>query len=188
MLFFSDSQFSLLYVHSFYIIFIEYFHFKVTLFSSDEMREYLTTQYGYSLDTIPVSLGGTFDPILTGNIRYQICLSKVTNSQSICYPYYSLDNQSLTRKSLNNILYYNTDYHNQEKSIVSSTTTAMASPSSLLALVSLRRHYESPSQLRIRKRESSSPADNDKRRRSNESLIEEEESSSSLLQKEIFDE
>jgi hypothetical protein len=157
------------------------------------MREYLTTQYGYSLDTIPISLGGTFDPILSGNIHYQICLSKVTNSQSICYPYYSLDNQLLTTKSSNhNILFDNNDHHNQEKSIVSSTTTAMPSPSSLLALVSFRRDYESPSEIRIRKRESSSSIDNDKRRRSNESLIDEESptvnTTSSLLQKEIFDE
>jgi hypothetical protein len=146
------------------------------------MRDYLIAEYGYSLDAIPISLGGTFDPIVSGNIRYQICLSKVTNSQSICSPYYSSDNQTLTRKSSSNILYYK-----QEKSIVSSTTTGISSPSSLLALVSLRRDYESPSQIRIRKRESSSSFDNDKRRRSNESLIE-EEPPTITIQNESFDE
>jgi hypothetical protein len=67
------------------------------------MREYLATQYGYSLDNIPYSLGGTFDPVISGNIRYQICLSKVTNNQSICYPYYSPDYQPIPTKSISNI-------------------------------------------------------------------------------------
>ena len=157
------------------------------------MCEYLTTQYGYSLDTIPQSLGGTFDPIVTGHIRYQMCLSKVTNNQSICSPYYSLDNPSLTKESSNQILYYNTDRHNEEKSVVCSTTTAMPSPTSLLALVSLKRNHQSSSQMPIKKREPSLSIDHDKHRGSNESLIEEEEissqmNSSSLLRKENIDE
>jgi len=156
------------------------------------MREYLTSEYGYSLDTIPISLGGTFDPVISGNIRYQMCLTKVTNNQSICYSYYTLDNQPIRRKSPNNILFYNTDHSNKEKSIVSSATISMPSPSSLLALISLRRNHDSPSQIRLRKRESSSPTDYDKRQRSNESLIEEEEppaaNTSALLREENIDE
>lgn len=141
------------------------------------MRDYLTEQCGFSLDIVPISLGGTFDPIPTGPIRYQMCLSKVTNNQSICYPYYTQEKQLLTKKSSSNILYYNTDHNNQDKSIASSATTAMSSPSSLLAFVSLKRNSQSPSQMRTRKRESSSSFDYDKRQRSNESLIDDEESS-----------
>jgi hypothetical protein len=99
---FNYSQFSLIYIleYQFYVI---AFIFKVTLYSVDQMREYLATQYGYSLDNIPYSLGGTFDPVISGNIRYQICLSKVTNNQSICYPYYSPDYQPIPTKSISNI-------------------------------------------------------------------------------------
>jgi hypothetical protein len=85
------------------------------LYSVDQMREYLTTQYGYSSDNIPISLGGTFDPILSGHIRYQICSSKVTNNQSICYPYYSRDYQPLTTKSTSNILFFHIKHDNLNK-------------------------------------------------------------------------
>jgi hypothetical protein len=174
--------------YSFQINSILHFSFKVTLYSVDQMRDYLITQYGYSLDNIPISLGGSFDPVLSSNIRHQQCLSKVTNSQSICYSYYSPHYQPLTTKSPSNILFYNTDHHNQDKSVAS--TTVSTTPS-LVAIVALRRHNESSSQLRVRKRESSSSSDNDKRHRSNESLIEEESpinNSSSYLRKENFDE
>ncbi len=160
--------------------------------STEQMCEHLITQFGYTLDNIPISLGGTFNPIDSGTVRYQICLSKVTNNQSICYPYYFSDYQPLTTKSTNNILSFNTDYQNHDKSIPSPPTAAMSSPSSFLAFVSLRRNKDIPSQVRIRKRESSSSSsDTDKRSRSNEDLIDDESSmfnSSSLLRKENVDE
>ena len=166
-----------------------FFVFKVTLYSPDQMREYLLNEYGYSLDTIPISLGGIYNPVINGNSRYEICLSKVTNSQSICYPYYSIDNQTMRRKSPNkNVVFYNSDHHSKEKSVVSSATTSMPSPSSLFALVSLRGSSDSPAEVRLRKRESSSSTDFDKRQRSNESLIEEEESPVKPLWQEPIDE
>jgi hypothetical protein len=149
------------------------------------MREYLLNEYGYSLDTIPISLGGTFNPVISGNIRYQICLSRVTNNQSICYPYYTIDNQTMRRKSPNN----NDAHHRiKEKSVISSTKTSMPSPSSLFALFPLRRSSDSPAEIRLRKRESSSSTDFDKRQRSNESLIEEEESPVNILREETINE
>ena len=168
--------------HLIYFFFpIQILLFQVTLFSADQMREYLAIEYGYSTDAIPVSLGGTFDPIMTGKIRYQMCLSKVINHQSICSTYYTSDNQTIQRKSSNHILFYNTELYNQEKPVVPSATTSMPASSSLLALVSLRRQCESPS----RKRESSPSIDYEKRQRSHESLIEEEEEP---LVKDHFDE
>ncbi|CAF1096888.1 unnamed protein product [Adineta steineri] len=164
--------------------------YKVTLFSIDQMREYLRKQCGYPLDNIPISLGGTFDPIDSGNTRYQLCSSKVTNKQSICSSYYSSDYQPLITKSTKNILVVNTDYHNQDKSINSPTTIVTSSPSPLLTLVSLRYNNDTSAKIRIRKRESSSSSDNDKRPRSNDDLIEEESpmiKSSSSLRKENFD-
>ncbi|CAF0962197.1 unnamed protein product [Adineta steineri] len=164
--------------------------FRVTLFSIDQMREYLRKQCGYPLDNIPISLGGTFDPIDSGNTRYQLCSSKVTNKQSICSSYYSSDYQPLITKSTKNILVVNTDYHNQDKSINSPTTIVTSSPSPLLTLVSLRYNNDTSAKIRIRKRESSSSSDNDKRPRSNDDLIEEESpmiKSSSSLRKENFD-
>ncbi|CAF0980432.1 unnamed protein product [Adineta steineri] len=142
------------------------------------------------LDNIPISLGGTFDPIDSGNTRYQLCSSKVTNKQSICSSYYSSDYQPLITKSTKNILVVNTDYHNQDKSINSPTTIVTSSPSPLLTLVSLRYNNDTSAKIRIRKRESSSSSDNDKRPRSNDDLIEEESpmiKSSSSLRKENFD-
>ncbi len=153
--------------------------------STEQMCEHLITQFGYTLDNIPISLGGTFNPIDSGTVRYQICLSKVTNNQSICYPYYFSDYQPLTTKSTNNTVSFNTDYQNQDKLIPSPPATAMSSPSSFLAFVSLRRNKDISAQVRIRKRESSSSSDTDKRSRSNEDLIEDE---SSLLRKENIDE
>ncbi|CAF0975577.1 unnamed protein product [Adineta steineri] len=164
--------------------------YKVTLFSIDQMREYLRKQCGYPLDNIPISLGGTFDPIDSGNTRYQLCSSKVTNKQSICSSYYSSDYQPLITKSTKNILVVNTDYHNQDKLINSPTTIVTSSPSPLLTLVSLRYNNDTSAKIRIRKRESSSSSDNDKRPRSNDDLIEEESpmiKSSSSLRKENFD-
>jgi len=152
------------------------------MYTPDQMREVLINQYGYSLNDIPISLGGLCDPTVDGDIRYQTCLSTVTNSQSICYPYYSLDYQSITTKSSSNILFFNTDHHhhhhkNEEPS--SSTTTTSSSPTSLVAIVALKRNHESSSssQSRVPKRESSSSNDSEKRRRSNDSLIEEKPSS-----------
>ncbi|CAF0868857.1 unnamed protein product [Rotaria sp. Silwood1] len=160
--------------------------FKVTMYTPDQMRDVLITHNGYSLDDIPISLGGSLDPTLDGNIRYQTCLSTVTDSQSICHSYYSLDCQPVTTKATSNIIFYNTDHHhhhhqNQETtSTLSSTTASTTSPRSLVAIVALRRHHESSSsslsKVRVRKRESSSSSDSDKRRRSSESIIQEEPS------------
>ncbi|CAF2520202.1 unnamed protein product [Rotaria sp. Silwood2] len=168
--------------------------FRVTFFTVDQIRECLTTEYGYSLDNIPISLGGTYDPIINGEIRYQMCLSKVTNTHSICYPYYSLDYQPMTTKSTNDNFLLDSGHCYQDKSIVSLKTTTTPSPSSLVRLVSSRRNYESSSSslshIRMRKRESSLSNDHDKRRRSNESLIEEEPPTinlSSMSRQENFD-
>jgi len=139
--------------------------------SPDQMREILINQYNYSLNHIPISLGGLFDPTIDGDNRYQTCVSTVTNSQSICYPYYSLDYQPITTKSSSNILFFNTDYHHHNQDTTAST---ISSPTSLVAIVALRRNPESSSHPRTRKRESSSSSDSEKRRRSNGSLIEEE--------------
>jgi hypothetical protein len=150
------------------------------MYTPDQMREVLTNQYGYSLNDIPVSLGGLCDPTINGDIRYETCLSTVTNSQSICYQYYSLDYQPIAIKSSSNILFFNPDHHhhhqNQDTSSTTTTTTT-ASPPKLVAVVALRRHHESSSQVRVQKRESSSSSDSEKRRRSNENYLEEEPSS-----------
>jgi hypothetical protein len=140
--------------------------------SPDQMREILINQYNYSLNHIPISLGGLFDPTIDGDNRYQTCVSTVTNSQSICYPYYSLDYQPITTKSSSNILFFNTDYHHHHNQ--DTTASTISSPTSLVAIVALRRNPESSSHPRTRKRESSSSSDSEKRRRSNGSLIEEE--------------
>ncbi|CAF4516486.1 unnamed protein product [Rotaria sp. Silwood1] len=166
--------------------------FRVTFFTVDQIRECLTTQYGYSLDNIPISLSGTYDPTVTGHTRYQMCLSKVTNNHSICYSYYSLDYQPMTTKSTNDNFLFDSGHYNQDKSIISSKTITTPSPSSLVRLVSSKRNNESllSSQVRMRKRESSLSNDHDKRRRSNDSLIEEESLTmnlSSLSRKENFD-
>ncbi|CAF2391402.1 unnamed protein product [Rotaria sp. Silwood2] len=154
----------------------------VTMYTPDQMRDVLITHYGYLLDDVPISLGGSLNPTLSGNTRYQTCLSTVNDSQSICHSYYSLDCQPITTKTTSSIKFIKTDYHHHQNqdtaSILSSTTTASTttSPRSLVAIVTLRRHHESSSssQVRVRKRESSSSSNSDKRRRSNESLIEEE--------------
>lgn len=146
--------------------------FQVTIHSAEQMHQYLISQYGYSADIIPLSLGGTFNPIHTGHNRYQTCLAIVTNRQSICHSYYISDN--LQPKSSSNISsLHNTDFPHMEKSIVSSATTSMPSSSSL-ALMSLGGSYQSPT----RKRESMTPMDYDKRQRSHENLIEEDQLSS----------
>lgn len=132
------------------------------------MYQYLISQYGYSADIIPLSLGGTFNPIHTGHNRYQTCLTTVNNHQSICHLYYTSENLRSTISSL-----HNSDYSHGEKSIVSSATTSMPSSSSL-ALMSLDGSYQSPT----RKREPLTSMDNDKRQRSHENLIEEDQLSS----------
>jgi hypothetical protein len=144
------------------------------MYTPDQMREVLTTQYNYPLDDIPITLGGLFDPTLNGEIRYQTCFSTVTNSQSISYPYYSLDHQPITTKSSSNILFFNPDHHHHHHQNQETTATTPTSPTSLVAIVALRRHHDSSSRNRVQKRESSSSNDSEKRRRSNESLIEEE--------------
>ncbi|UJR35814.1 hypothetical protein I4U23_028562 [Adineta vaga] len=179
--------------------------YKVTMSTPDQMREFLQTQYNYSLEDIPITLGGTYDPAYHGDNRYQICLSTVTNSQSICFSYYSIDCQQNPTKTTSNILFFNTDHHhhhhhshqNQDaiNTIPSLATTKTTSPqTSLVAIVALRRHHESASHVRVRKRESSSSSDGEKRKRgSNESLLEEEEpssiitSQSSIPQETTFD-
>jgi hypothetical protein len=138
------------------------------------MRDYLRKQYDYTLDSIPVSLGGTSDPDLNGYIRYQLCLSKVTNQQSMCYQYYSLDCQAMATKSANHIVFLTSD---RDRSVLSPKFDGH--PSSLLAIVPLKGSHDTISlpllsQMRAQKRESSSSIDHDKRQRSNESLIEEE--------------
>ncbi|CAM4927881.1 unnamed protein product [Rotaria socialis] len=157
--------------------------YKVTMHSADQMRDVLITHYGYSLNDLPTSLGGSFDAIIDGDNRYQTCLSTIMDSQSICHSYYSLDYQPVTAKPTSNILFFNTDHyhHNQNQDATSSqtpTASVVSSPSkSLVAIVQLRRNHDlsaSSSQIRGRKRESSSSTDSEKRRRSNESLIEEE--------------
>ncbi|CAF0939529.1 unnamed protein product [Adineta steineri] len=167
----------------------------VTMYTPDQMRDVLLSQYGHSLDDIPITLGGLFDPSANGDNRYQICLSSVTNSQSICFPYYSLDYQPITTKSTSNILFFNTDHHhlhhqnqNQDTLLTlptpsSSSTTKTTSPQpALVAIVALRRNHETTSHVRVRKRESSSSSDSEKRRRgSNESLIEEKSTTLNLL-------
>ncbi|CAF4025053.1 unnamed protein product, partial [Rotaria magnacalcarata] len=159
--------------------------YKVTMHSADQMRDVLVTHYGYSLNDLPTSLGGSFDAIIDGDNRYQTCLSAIMDSQSICHSYYSLDYQPVTAKPTSNILFFNADHyhHNQSQnqdatSSQTSTASVVSSPSrSLVAIVQLRRNHDSSassSQIRVRKRESSSSTDSEKRRRSNESLIEEE--------------
>ncbi|CAM4910708.1 unnamed protein product [Rotaria socialis] len=160
--------------------------FRVTFYSADQMRHCLTNQYSYPLDSIPISLGGSYDPMLTGTVRYQMCLSTTSNPQSICYPYYCLNYQPMSIKPTNENLF------TQDKSSVSpktiTTPSSSSSSASLLRFVSpKRRHESSSSQSRMRKRESSSSSGNDKRKRSNESLIQEESppmKSSLLLRKE----
>jgi hypothetical protein len=140
------------------------------------MREYLTLQYGYSSEDVPISFGGSFDPALSDNIRYQICLAKVNDPQSICSPYYSPDYQPSSTKNGGNMIYFNAD---RDKSVNASRSKGGATSSSLVAIVSLKPNQEtvslsSNSQSRVHKRESSSSIDHDKRQRSSESLIEEE--------------
>lgn len=163
---------------------------KVTFYTVDQMCEYLTTQYGYALDSIPISLGGTLDPVLTGHDRYQTCLSKVTNNQSICSPYYCLDYQPFTIQSTNNNLHSDTNNPNQNKSMIAFKATTVSSTPFMLKDVFYRHHDGQSSGIRLRKRESSASSDNDKRQRSNECHIEEELPirKSSLLRKENFDE
>lgn len=143
------------------------------------MREVLINQYGYSLNDIPVSLGGSCDPTADADVRYQACLSTVTNSQSICYPYYTQEYQAPTTRSNRNILFLNTDHHphhhsNQETSSLTSPST-VSSPNKIFAIVTLRKNHDS-SQTSARKRESSSSNDSEKRHRTNDSIIEEEPS------------
>ncbi|CAF1611203.1 unnamed protein product [Adineta ricciae] len=153
--------------------------YKVSMCTPEQMREFLQNHSNYSLENIPIALGGLYDPAHHGDNRYQICLSTVTNSQSICFPYYSLDSQT---KSTSNILFFNPDHHHAHKNqdttntTPSSSTTKTTSPqASLVAIVALRRHRDSTSHVRTRKRESSSSSDGEKRKRgSNESLLEEE--------------
>jgi len=157
------------------------------MYTPDQMREVLINQYGYTLDDIPLSLGGLCDPTIDGDIRFQTCLSTVTNPQSICYSYYSLEYQPITTKSSSNILFFNTDHHShhpqkQETSSSTATTTTTSSPTSLVAIVALRRHHDSSSQAaRAPKRESSSSSDSEKRLRSNDSPIEEDPTCINLL-------
>lgn len=139
--------------------------------SPDQMREYLTKENKYSLETIPISLGGLSDPTMDGDSRYQHCYTVVTNSQSICHPYYSLDFQPIAAKASSNILFFNADHHHHHNHANQDTTAATPS---LVAIVALRRNPDG-SQSRIRKRESSSSTDSEKRRRSNGSPIEEEQ-------------
>lgn len=155
--------------------------FQATMLTVDQMRDHLSTQFGYSPDNIPRSLGGLFDPTVHGRSRYEKCLEKVTNTQSICHPYYSLTPQAFRNKSSSNILFFNSDHphhhHHPDssKGAIPSASTQHSSPNSLVAIVALRRTHESASDARVRKRESSSSSDSEKRRRSNESLIEEDE-------------
>ena len=139
--------------------------------SSDQLREYLINEFKYSMEDIPLSLGGLTDPTIDGDTRYQHCLATVTNPQSICSSYYSVDCQPVTSKSSSNILFFNADHHHHNQH--SNQDTTVATPS-LVAIVALRRNPDG-SQSRIRKRESSSSTDSEKRRRSNGSPIEEEE-------------
>ncbi|CAF0844199.1 unnamed protein product [Adineta ricciae] len=155
---------------------------RVTLYSIDQMRDHLMIQCSYTLDKIPIALGGQFDSTDTGDARYQLCAAKVTDPHSICHPYYFKDYQPLTTKSSNNILIVNSDYCSPEK--------ATTSPASLLTLVSLRHLNDASTKIRIRKRESSSSSDNDKRPRSNDNLSEDESpmvNSSTYIRKENFD-
>jgi hypothetical protein len=124
------------------------------MYTPDQMREVLTTQYNYPLDDIPITLGGLFDPTVNGEIRYQTCFSTVTNSQSISNPYYSLDHQPITTKSSSNILFFNPDHHHHHHHQNQETTaTTPTSPTSLVAIVALRRHHDSSSRNRVQKRE-----------------------------------
>ena len=144
--------------------------------SPDQMRDILTNQCNYPVENVPVSLGGLSDPAMDSHNRYQTCLSTVTNPQSICYPYYSVDYQPNTTKSSSNILFFNPDHHHHNNQNQDTTPT---SPTSLVAIVALRRNNAESS--RIRKRESSSSSDSEKRRRSNGSIIEEEPSAINSL-------
>lgn len=139
--------------------------------SPDQLREHLINEFNYSMEDLPVTIGGLSDPTIDGDSRYQHCLSTVTNPQSICYPYYSVDCQPITSKSSSNILFFNADHHHHNQH--SNQDTTVTTPS-LVAIVALRRNPDG-SHSRIRKRESSSSTDSDKRRRSNGSPIEEEE-------------
>ena len=130
----------------------------------EEMKEYLSTQYAYEMENIPMTLGGSYDPTINGQERYKSCQEIVTNPQSICSPFYSLEYQPLTTKPSSNILFFNADHH-------PSDTTK-----SLVAIVALRRNQDASSTgNRPQKRESSPSTDSEKRRRSNESLAEEDE-------------
>lgn len=133
------------------------------MFSKDQMKEYLSTQYGYSLENIPLTLGGSFEPTTVGEERYKSCYTTVKDSRSACSSYYTLEHQPINPKSSSNILYFNTDHHHSDAS------------KSLVAIVALRRNHDvsSSGMNRPQKRESSASSDSEKRRRSNESLIEE---------------
>lgn len=143
--------------------------------SPDQLREYLINELKYPMEDIPLSIGGLSDPTIDGDTRYQHCLATVTNPQSICSLYYSMDCQPITSKSSSNILFFNADHHHHNQH--SNQDTTVATPS-LVAIVALRRNPDG-SQSRIRKRESSSSTDSEKRRRSNGSPIEEEEQATS---------
>lgn len=144
--------------------------------SPDQLREYLINELKYPMEDIPLSIGGLSDPTIDGDTRYQHCLATVTNPQSICSLYYSMDCQPITSKSSSNILFFNADHHHHNNQHSNQDTT-VATPS-LVAIVALRRNPDG-SQSRIRKRESSSSTDSEKRRRSNGSPIEEEEQATS---------
>ena len=154
------------------------------MYTPEQMLDVLTTHYGYSLDDLPISLGGSHNQTFNNHNHYQECLSTVTDPRSICYPYYTLDTRPLTAKPTSNILFFNTDHHHKKKETSStSAATTTSSSTSLVAIVALRRNHDSSStQVRARKRESSSSTDDgEKRRRSNESLIEEEPPISNAL-------
>ena len=140
------------------------FVLKILVYTADQIRDFLQNRFGYSLDVIPKSLGGTFDPIQTGSIRYQICQTKVTHSQSICSSYYQLESQS-NNKSTNHIVFFTMDAEKSRNR--NSFSSSSPSSSSLMAIAAVK-----PSR---QKRGSSSSSDQDKRQRSNESLIEEDE-------------
>jgi hypothetical protein len=133
----------------------------------EQMRHYLIQHYGYALDTIPIGLGGTFDPAQNAVIRCQVCSTKVIQSQSICRPYYAVEQQAISTKNASQIVFVNGESHDE-----SNVLTSKLKSSSLLAVVTLK--HPSNAQHRVHKRGSSSSVNLDKRHRSNESLIEEE--------------
>lgn len=148
---------------------------KVNMCTTDEIHQYLVSQYQYSSEDIPISFGGTMDPTVYGRDRYETCLSVVMNPHSICNPYYSVDGQRRTKTILTAEVETASSMSNSflryfDQNDTSNSTTG----ASLMAFGTHDNHSTETKHNHPRKRESSTSSDSEKRRRSSSILTDDD--------------